>query len=130
MADAIDNIYSACNAKARSATLDYTQLPKEQQTDLARDATRFQLDVIRDRALTEYRDKYRPQAHHYREVMERWIGPTAHDARAEKLYDISDIQTTNENGHTIFLSNFQLENLPEIAADLRSLALQLPDRPE
>jgi hypothetical protein len=127
MATGIDDIYQRYGAKKEEITNQYYETPESERTGDSREGTAFLLEVEADRALNEYRNKYRANAHAYRVAMEKRIGPTAHDAEKDKLYEITDSQPLNTNGKVRFLSNWQVDNLPKIADDLRSLTARLPE---
>jgi len=125
IADAVDKIYADYQSSVAEAVRKYQQLPEPDRTPDAFEGLRFFREVEGNRTLQEYRDKYRSIAPVCRNDMEALLGPTAHDESKKRLYDISDKTSENNDGKIFFPSNSQLSYLPEIALDLRTLALRI-----
>lgn len=126
MADGIDAIYNSYKNDEREVIHAYNQRSDAEKAR-TKSGSEFELNAYKDMALNTYRKQYRANALPYRRAMERLIGPTAHDEQKEMVYDIYDANLTQVNGRTYFPYNWQIDNLPKIAADLRSLAMRLPD---
>lgn len=90
---------------------------------------RFVREARTDIRLEEYRGKYRSDAQECRGLLAGRIGPGALDARQDYWYQVHDKRTQrSEDERLFFLTNVEIRNLPEVAADLKRLVERLHNK--